>query len=262
MNGEDAHKDEIPERTIRELARLADGSLQGRAREALEEKVAASPTLRAALERQRTGASALRGLEIQTPTGLRARVLAEGAAPSPLVRRRRLAFGGGLVAAALAAVLLALVFLPSGAGGPTVVEAAQFSKLPAMGSVNVASSNPKLLAAAVDDVPFPNWTKEFGWRQAGIRSDRLDGRDTRTVFYEHEGKRVAYTIVSGDGIGPPSGSRGSHVNGVSLHSTSDDGRRVVTWWRDGRTCVLSSSNVSDAELLKLASWKGDGAVPF
>ena len=262
MNGEDAHTDEIPERTLRELARLADGSLHGRARTALEQQVAASPGLRAALERQRAAVGALRGLEVQTPVGLRARVQAQGAAPRPLVRRPRLAFGGALAAAAAAAVLLAVVLLPAGAGGPTVVQAAQLSRLPATASVQVAPSNPKLLAASVEGVPFPDWTKEFGWRPAGARSDRLDGRDTRTVFYEHHGKRLAYTIIAGDGIGPPTGFRASNVNGVSLHSTSDQGRRIVTWWRNGRTCVLSGSGVSDAELLKLASWKGDGGVPF
>jgi hypothetical protein len=262
MNGEDAYKEEIPERTMRDLARLADGSLQGRAREALEEEVSASPTLRAALERQRAGVTALRGLELQAPPGLRARIRAERATPSRPVRRRRLALGGALVAAALASALLALVLLPSGAGGPTVVQAAQLSKLPPTDSVEVAPSNPKLLAAAVEGVPFPNWTTEFGWRQAGIRSDRLDGRDAKTVFYKNGGKRIGYTIVSGDGIDPPRGSRGSSINGVSLHSTSDGGRRIVTWWRGGRTCVLSGSGVSDRQLLKLASWRGDGAVPF
>ena len=49
----------------------------------LEKKVSVSPTLRAALERQRAGVAALRGLEVQTPPGLRARVLTERATPSP-----------------------------------------------------------------------------------------------------------------------------------------------------------------------------------
>jgi hypothetical protein len=262
MNGEDAHSNEIPERTIRELARLADGTLQGRARDALEAKVSASPTLQAALERQRAGVAAIRGLEVQTPPKLRARIERERAAPSRPVQRRRLAIGSALAGAVAAAALVAVLALPSGAGGPTVVEAAQLSKLPATGSVGVAPANPKLLAASVEGVPFPNWTEEFGWRHAGIRSDRLDGRDARTVFYEHDGKRIGYTIVSGDSIDPPSGARPSYVNGVDLHSTSDQGRRIVTWLRDGRTCVLSGSGVSDAQLLKLASWKGDGAVPF
>jgi hypothetical protein len=82
------------------------------------------------------------------------------------------------------------------------------------------------------------------------------------VLYEHDGKRIAYTIVSGDGIAAPSDASTTNRNGVTLHALADRGRRVVTWWRDGRTCVLSASNVGDRELLKLASWKGDGAVPF
>jgi len=131
-----------------------------------------------------------------------------------------------------------------------------------MGSVGVDGHNPKLLSADVEGVAFPNWRGEFGWRQDGIRSDQLDGRTARTVFYEQGGKRVAYTIVSGKGIRAPGDSRPATRNGVHLHALADAGRRVVTWWRDGRTCVLSSADVGDHQLIKLASWKGDGAVPF
>jgi hypothetical protein len=38
--------------------------------------------------------------------------------------------------------------------------------------------------------------------------------------------------------------------------------RIVTWLRDGRSCVLSGRGVSDEELLTLASWTGRGSVPF
>jgi hypothetical protein len=253
---------ELDERTRQDLARLADGSLQGRARTRLEARVAASPTLRAALERQRSGAAALRGLELEATPGLRARIAAQRATPSRSVRRRRFAIGGALAAATAAAALLAVLLLPSGAGGPTVVEAARLSERPATGSVQVAPSNPKLLAASVEGVPFPNWTGQFGWRESGTRTDRLDDREARTVFYERHGKRVAYTIVSGDGIPAPSDSIPAKRNGVKLHSLGEGGRQVVTWWRDGRTCVLSGTNVGDRQLIKLASWKGDGAVPF
>lgn len=261
MNGDSAHN-ELDERTRRDLARLADGSLEGPARANLEARVAASPTLAAALERQREGAAALRGLDLEASPRLRGRIAAERAISSGPVRRRRLAIGGALAGAAAAAALVAVLLLPSGAGGPTVVEAARLSDRPATGPVGVETGNSKLLAADVEGVPFPNWREEFGWRQAGIRSDRLGDRGTRTVFYEHAGKRVAYTIVSGNGIAAPDGSRSGRRNGVNLHSLADGGRRVVTWWRDGRTCVLSSADVSDGELLKLASWKGNGAVPF
>jgi hypothetical protein len=252
----------LDERTRRDLARLADGSLQGHARAKLEARVAGSPRLRAALERQRAGAAALRGLSLEAPASLRSRVAAQVTTPSRRVRRRRLAFGGALAGAAAAAALAAILALPTGSGGPTVVEAARLAERPPAGPVSVQPSNPKLLAAQVEGVPFPNWSKEFGWRQVGTRSDQLGDRRARTVLYEHDGKRIAYTIVSGDGIAAPSDASTTNRNGVTLHALADRGRRVVTWWRDGRTCVLSASNVGDRELLKLASWKGDGAVPF
>lgn len=260
MSGDPSHGD-LDERTRRELASMADGSLEGHRRAELEARLAASPTLRAAFERQRTGAAALRGLDLEAPASLRARIAAATAPSSRRVRRPRLALAGALAAVA-AAALAALLVLPAGSESPTVVEAARLADRPATGPVAVEPSNPKLLAASVEGVPFPNLSKQFGWRQVGTRSDRLDDRDARTVLYEHDGKRIAYTIVSGDGIAAPSDASTTRRNGVTLHALGDRGRRVVTWWRDGRTCVLSASSVGDRELLKLASWKGDGAVPF
>jgi hypothetical protein len=52
------------------------------------------------------------------------------------------------------------------------------------------------------------------------------------------------------------------VNGVALASTTDGPKEIVTWLRDGRTCVMSGNGVRTAELLELASWKGEGSVPF
>jgi hypothetical protein len=258
----DPGQNELDEATLRRLAQLADGSLRGLDRVELEARVAHSPTLRAALDRQRAGATVLRGLDLEASPALRARIAAQRATARRPARRRRLATGAVLAGAVAAAALVAVLLLPSGSGGPTVVQAARLSERPATAALGVDPSNEKLLAADVEGVPFPRWTKEFGWRQAGTRSDRLDGRVARTVFYEHNGKRVAYTIVSGKGIAAPSDSRPTRRNGVNLHSFGDGGRRVVTWWRGGRTCVLSSTKVGDRELIKLASWKGDGAVPF
>jgi hypothetical protein len=126
----------------------------------------------------------------------------------------------------------------------------------------VSPSSPKLLAAAVEGVPFPNWSREFGWRADGTRTDRLDDRLARTVFYRKDSRRIAYTIVSGEGIHAPPGSQPTRRNGVNLHTFRSGDRQAVTWWRDGRTCVLSASDVGDRTLVKLASWKGDGTVPF
>jgi hypothetical protein len=37
---------------------------------------------------------------------------------------------------------------------------------------------------------------------------------------------------------------------------------IVTWVRDGHTCVLSGVGAEAATLLDLAAWKGKGAVRF
>jgi hypothetical protein len=262
MSPENGHP-EIDEATLRQLAQLADGSLRERDRAKLEARVSSSPTLRAALERQRVVAMALRGLDLQASPALRERIAAATASPlRPPARKRRLAVAGALAGAVAAAALAAVLIVSSGGESQTVVEASRLSDYPATAPVAVDSSNPKLLAADVEGVPFPNWKGEFGWRETGSRSDELNGRTARTVFYEQGSKRVAYTIVSGKGIPAPGHSRPATRNGVHLHALGDGGRRVVTWWRDGRTCVLSSADVGDHELIKLASWKGDGAVPF
>jgi hypothetical protein len=260
MSGDPSHRD-LDERTRRELASMADGLLDGFPRAELEARLTGSPTLRDALERQRTGATALRGLNLEAPASLRTRIAAETATSRRRARRPRFALAGALAAVA-AIALAAVLVLPAGSESPTVVEAARLAEGPPTGQVGVDPSSPKLLAGSVEGVPFPNWSKQFGWRQVGTRSDRLGDRDARTVLYEHDGKRIAYTIVSGDGIAAPSDASTTRRNGVTLHALGDRGRRVVTWWRDGRTCVLSASGVGDRELLKLASWKGDGAVPF
>jgi hypothetical protein len=192
---------------------------------------------------------------------LRTRIATESEVSPRRVRRARFAVGGALAGAAAAAVAVVLI-LSAGSDQPTVVQAARLAARPPTAPVAVEPSNPKLLAASVEGVPFPNLTKEFGWRQVGVRSDRLADRDAQTVLYEHDGKRIAYTIVSGAGIHAPTGASTTKRNGVTLHAFGDRGRRVVTWWRNGRTCVLSASGVGDHELLKLASWKGDGAVSF
>ena len=191
-------KDELDERTRRELTQLADGTLSGAKRTALEERIRTSPELAAALERQRTAVSALRGLDVAAPAGLRARIESERERPSPQVRRRRFSIAGGLAGAAAAAALVAVLVLPTGSGGPSVVEAAQLSELPAtQASVPVDPANPKLLAASGDGIPFPNFEGEFGYREAGARSDELDGRQAKTVFYERGGKRIGYPSEGG-----------------------------------------------------------------
>jgi anti-sigma factor RsiW len=263
MNGDSSHRTEPDERTERDLVLLADGRLEGRARSELEARVASSPALRAALERQRRAATTLRSLELRAPLPLRERIESERRAPSARVRRRRFAIAGALAAGAAAAALVAVLVLPSGTGGPTVVEAAQLAELPATEQrVPVDPANPAVLTEDVEGIPFPNLRPEFGWRAAGARSDELEGRETRTVFYERRGQRIGYTILAGDAIDPPEDATPSVLSDVDLNSLDDDGREIVTWLRGGLTCVLSGEGVSPAELRELAAWKGEGTVPF
>src|SRR5689334_12014729 len=89
----------LDEHTRQDLARLAHGSLEGYARAELEARLAGSPKLRSALERQRAGAAALRGISLEAPAALRTRIAAKATAPSRPKHRRRLVLGGAVAGA-------------------------------------------------------------------------------------------------------------------------------------------------------------------
>src|SRR5919106_610800 len=76
------------------------------------------------------------------------------------------------------------------------------------------------------------------------------------------GRPIGYTILSGDPIDPPDEASTANREGVTLRGLSADGRVIVTWPRDGHTCVLSGTDVDAATLLDLAAWNGKGAVEF
>jgi hypothetical protein len=116
----------------------------------------------------------------------------------------------------------------------------------------------------MEGVPFPYWGDSFQWKAVGARDDKIEDRSAKTVYYENpKGVRAAYTILGGDTIDAPSGSREQTHNGIELWITQDKGRRIVTWTRAGHTCVLSAPiAVPEQKLLELAAWKGKGNVPF
>lgn len=243
-----------------DLTALADGTLRGRRRAQLLTEVGQSLELAEQFEKQRRAVAALRSVDASAPASLRARVEPERQ------RRRRVPFsiplGGGLAAGAAFAILLALI-LPGGAGGPSVVEAATLAVRPAAAPApGPDPAQPNLLAARADGLAFPSWAKEFGWRATGRRVDEFDGRRAVTVFYEKEGRRIGYTILSGDLIEPPEEASTAIRDGTTLHGLEADGRVIVTWPRGGKTCVLSGVGVDAATLLDLAAWRGKGAVRF
>ncbi len=205
--------------------------------------------------------AALRGLELRAPPRLRERIESERERARRPARRRRLTLGGALAGATAAAALLVVLLLPGGAGGPTVVEAAELGTRPATQPAP-EPGEPKLLDASAFGLPFPDWAEKFGWEPSGRRVDEIDGRRAVTVFYEKDGREIAYTIVAGDPLPIPEPSAAARREGTPLRYVSLDGRTIVTWERDGLTCILSGDGVAATKLLDLAGWKGLGAVPF
>jgi hypothetical protein len=121
---------------------------------------------------------------------------------------------------------------------------------------------PQLLKKDVDGVPFPDYAAKFGWKPVGARTDDPKGRAATTVYYEKNGRRIGYTIVSGKALDPPSGARTVKRDGVTYRFFREGGRNVVTWERGGHTCVLSGDGVDPFQLFVLADWRGKGKIPF
>ena len=249
------------------LAAYADGRLETAERADLEARLASEPALAAALDQQRTGLAAITAAaeSVSAPLALRTRVEAmergEAAAPSRRRERRR-GWGwlpsAGLAAAALAAVAIVVAF----SGGPATAEVLAAAGRPIVADPQLDTREPRLLKDQVDDVRFPNYEGKFGWEAEGTRTDEIGGRNTKTVFYRREGRRIAYTIVEGEQLAWPPGSDRAEREGVKLRVFEGEGRTAVTWRRNGRTCILSSTDVPTDQLLELAAWKGQGAVDF
>jgi len=243
---------------LAELSALADGTLDPSRRASVEAHIAASPELRALYERERRVVAALHQARAsdRAPEALRARI--EALRPQrAAVARRRFAYAGGLAGALAALALAVVLLLPSGTpGSPSVSDAAA---LAVRGPVQAAPApDPSSPLARLDQnvghVYFPNWTASFGWRAVGARTDVLGGRKAVTVYYRWRNVGVAYTIVDAPALAQPAAHRTS-LDGIELRTLTVNGRVVVTWRESGRTCVLSGTGISAAELQKLAAWK-------
>ena len=204
--------------------------------------------------------------ETQAPLALRERVEADrqrAVARGAGARRRRLRGllipAGGLAAA----VVVAVVLIAGGGGAPSVLATASLAARGPVLPPPHEDANKALLQSSIDGVAFPYWGG-LNWESVGARDDKIEGRDARTVYYANKaGVRAAYTILGGDAVDPPSDAGKRTDKGVQLYVVEDKGRRVVTWERDGHTCVLSAPlAVPEQKLLDLAAWQGNGKVPF
>jgi len=245
-----------------ELVAFLDGRVDAARAAELQARAARDPALAAALDRRRRvmGIIDAAAADAQAPHDLRLRVDALGARrPVRRRSRRRWLPLAGLAAVAGAAVLA--VVLAAG-DELTVRETLAAAIRPPVAAAGIDVRQPRLLNESVDEVRFPNLRPKFGWRAVGARSDDLEGRGARTVFYTKGGRRIAYTVVAGDPLDQPGDVRPTVTGGVELRTLRADGRTLVTWRRLGHTCVLSSADVDPATLRELAAWKGMGAVRF
>jgi hypothetical protein len=246
----------------RDLARLADGTLQGSRRDRLERLVAHSPELQARLCAQRRAVAATRSLAQleRAPLSLHTQYRA-------LVSRRRRrapAVGLSLVAAA-GALVWTIAALGGGQAALTVAQAATIAVRPAITGVAEPASDDHVALPNVqaEGMPFPYWEDRFGWHATGERTDHIDGRLLTTVFYGRGAERIAYTIVSGNALPPVAAAHTTVRGGTVLAGWWSGGRPVVTWLRRGHTCVLSGGRgVSFAALTRLAGWRSHGEIPF
>jgi hypothetical protein len=205
----------------------------------------------------------LRRIDVPAPERLRRSteaLLAEHERGSRRGARRpapgaRLGVGLALAAAVVAVVLVLALGGSSGSGSLDVRDTAALTVLPATSAAPPESGSRRAqLAASVEGLAFPYWGGHLGWHASGMRTDRLGGRTVRTVFYDDgRGRRVGYAIVAGSA--PPVGSgRVSWRGATPYHLESVGAGRSVVWTREGHLCVVSGRGVSDATLLRLASW--------
>jgi hypothetical protein len=178
-------------------------------------------------------------------------------------RRRR---GGALpprlagvfaAAGAIAAVLVVLGLfagriLDDGTSTPGVRAVAPIALRAATAPAPATQSGGELLAARVGPIAFPTWTRA-GWRAVGARSDTVGGRALRTVFYvDAAGRRIGYAIA--DAQLPVAGGQLVTRRGEALRVLARGATSIVTWRRDGRTCILAGRGVPVERLLTLASY--------
>lgn len=224
------------------LVQLADGTLSGPRLQRAQSRVRTIPDANRLIERQRRVSRALGG---------------PASAPATAARRPfpRLV----VAAAAVAAVALAIAFLPG--GDPTPERVAVISQLQATDPAPAA--NGPVLREQAEGVAFPDWGPEFGWHATGTRRDTIDGRRMTTVFYQHQSHRIAYTIVSGPALKPPAHARIVVRDGLKIALYRDPrhgGHEVAVFERDGRTCVIAGHVIHKSTLPKLAAWKGGGEI--
>jgi hypothetical protein len=250
---------------LADLTALADGSIDPRRREQVEAWVRAAPEQLDLYRRQVIVVDAVRRVSAtdRAPERLRRQIESRRWAAERsghrlgLGFRSRLGFGAVLATAAAAAIAAVTLALPSGTpGSPSIAQAESLAlRGPTGPAPGLDPRDPRtMLAGAVQDIYFPNWSTKFGWRAVGARRDTLGGRPAITVYYAARGGLLAYTILGSPALAQPSAPL-RVLNGIDLRTLRLHGRTVVTWRRSGHTCVISARGVPESVLQRLAAWR-------
>lgn len=195
---------------------------------------------------------------VAAPEGLR-RQVAEMQARPPRQRWPALALGLSVLAGA--GVLASSLLLGGRAADkdePTAVARAAAASLrpPTRPAPPPRSERPALLDVDSDGLPFPDWAPGFGFRAAGVRVDSLAGRRVVSVLYVRGRTRLGYAIAARPALPLPTRAAVRVREGTKYRVFTAGGRDVLTWRREGRTCVLAARGLGAAALLDLATGRG------
>jgi hypothetical protein len=165
----------------------------------------------------------------------------------------------GAVAATAAVIVVAVtaLFVQSGRSTlPTAEEVAAVWTRPANGApVSADPARPTQLDVSYHGIAYPNYHDHEGWHPVSLRHDTIAGYPTMTVFYETGRRRAAYTIVHATGLAVPATARRLRVGGLSLTEFRRGDRWIVTFERNGNTCVLTAAAPRERRwLLTFAAW--------
>src|SRR4051794_7262055 len=169
------------------------------------------------------------------------------AAPVAIPRRRaRVGLIAG-VAITLAAIAVAVTFgLADDAAPGRIVTAAVEAQ-----DGQIDGPPPTTPGPGEPGSAFAGFAAARGWTPVGSRTDTVAGRTVTTVFWGHEGRRVAEAVLPGGAAPPPDGARRTGRRGLLLYSFDAGPRPAVPWPEDGRPSVLSATAAPRGELYAL-----------
>ncbi len=243
-----------------EIQELLDGRLSGERRAALQEHLAACESCRrereAISEVRAAARRALRSREVPPEVSQAILRALDQETPSPTrVRSRaRLAFAAGLLAAALAVVL---ILLPRKPNPPAAVETDFEAYRSGRLALALETADTRTMEAffAANGIRFRTRVFDLGmmkYRLAGGRVHRLAGRPSALFVYLGEKEKALICEMYEGRMEelPPPGERREH-NGFTFFIYRHSGMTAVFWQEGPVTCVLVS-DIDSEEVIALA----------